>query len=186
MPALVEQLGHLGVGMGVEQLVAAGNGLGWGPPELRRAERERSFETGRLPTPEAHVDMDGIGLVDGDVFDEQADHALALSLWSRRIGPQGGEVTGEGTDLGLLLVAQCGSCCLVRPVVVVLRVGEIAKRVVPVRFQGVGHQPVVGVDAEIAPTGRLCVVAGPLDLAAAQCVSLIGAGLDLGLDTEGV
>ncbi len=124
----------------VEVAVAAGNGPGWSPPELRRAERERSFETGRLPTPEAHVDMDGIGLVDGDVFDEQADHALALSLRSRRIGPQGGKITGESTDLRLLLVAQRGSCCVARPVVFVLRAGELAKSVVPVRFQGVGCQ----------------------------------------------
>jgi len=182
---LVEQFGNLGIGVTIEKCIATGDGLGRGLTELPCREGQRSFNAGGLPTAQAHVDVDGVGLVNGDIFDEQSDHALSLPLWSRRICPQGGEVARKGTNLRLVLVAQRGSCCVARPVVLVLRVGELAQRVVPVRFQGVGHQSVVGVDAEVAPAGCLSLVAGPLDLAAPQHVSLIGAGLDLGLDTDG-
>ena len=68
--------------------------------------------------------------------------------------------------------------------VVVLGCLQRAQRVVPVGLEGVGDEPVVGVDGEVAAAGELGVVAGPLDVGAAQLVGFLGAGFELGLDAE--
>src|SRR5215470_5927571 len=52
---------------------------------------------------------------------------------------------------------------------------ELVERMVPVRLQGVGHQPVVGVDAQVASLGQLGLVAGALHLLVAEPVDLLGA-----------
>ena len=49
-------------------------------------------------------------------------------------------------------------------VVVVLGCLDGAERVVPVGFQGVGDEPVVGVDREVAAPREVGVVPGPLDV----------------------
>ena len=60
-----------------------------------------------------------------------------------------------------------------------------AQGVVPVGFEGVGDEPVVGVDGEVAAAGEVGVVAGAFDVGAAQLVGFVGAGFELGLDGEG-
>ena len=62
---------------------------------------------------------------------------------------------------------------------------RVAQRVVPVGFEGVGHEPVVGVDGQVAATGQLGAMAGPLDVAAPQSVGFVGACFELGLHGEG-
>jgi hypothetical protein len=56
---------------------------------------------------------------------------------------------------------------------------------VPVGFEGVGDEPVGGVDGQVAAAGQVGVVAGALDVGCAQRVSLVGPVLELGLDGEG-
>ena len=60
-----------------------------------------------------------------------------------------------------------------------------AQRVVPVGFEGVGDEPVVGVDGEVAAAGQVGVVAGAFDVGGAQRVGFGGAGVQFGLDGEG-
>ena len=69
-------------------------------------------------------------------------------------------------------------------VVFVLGGLQRAERVVPVAFERVGDEPVVGVDGEVAAAGELGVVAGSVDVGAAELVSFAGAGFELGLDGE--
>ena len=97
----------------------------------------------------------------GDVGHEEADQSLALAHGGAGIGPQGGEVGRKGADTGLLFVAQRGRSSGPGPLVVVLGVGQLAQLVVPVGFECLGHQAVVGVDGEVAPPGRLGGVSGP-------------------------
>ena len=60
-----------------------------------------------------------------------------------------------------------------------------AERLVPVGFEVVGDEPVVGVDGEVAAAGELGAVTGPFNMAAAQRVRCVGACFELGLDGEG-
>lgn len=63
-------------------------------------------------------------------------------------------------------------------------VAELTEGVVPVGFEVVGHEAVVGVDGEVAAAGQLGPVPGALDVAAAQGVGLVGSCFELGLDGE--
>ena len=75
----VEGVGGLGVGVGVEQPVEFGQGVGLGLSGLIGGEGYGDDEAGGLSASEADVEMDLVGLVDGDVFDEQPGDAFAFS-----------------------------------------------------------------------------------------------------------
>ena len=60
----------------------------------------------------------------------------------------------------------------------------MAQGVVPVGFEGVGHQPVVGVDGQVATAGGVGAVTGPFDMAFSQGVGFVSAGFEFGLDGE--
>jgi hypothetical protein len=179
----VEGVGALGVGVIVEQPVEQGEGLGFGLAGLPAGGRDGDGEAGGLAAPEADVEMDVVGLGERDVVDEQPGHAFAFSLGGVGVGPQGGEVGGEGTDAGLVLVAE-GSGGGGVALVVVLGGLELAQGVVPVGFEAVGHEPVVGIDGQVAAAGEFGAVAGPFDVAAPQGVGFVGAGFEFGLDGE--
>ena len=61
-----------------------------------------------LSAAEADVQVDAVGLVQGDVVDEQADHAFAVALRGVGVGPEGGEICCQGTDSVLQLVGEGG------------------------------------------------------------------------------
>jgi hypothetical protein len=63
-----------------------------------------------------------------------------------------------------LLVGQAAVAVLMGSVVLVLDVLELAELVVPVGFEGVGDEPVVGVDGEVAAACEFGVVAGAFDV----------------------
>ena len=139
-----------------------------------------------LPAGEADVRGDLLACLDqGDVVDEEADHAFAFPLRGVGIRPEGGEIGCQGTDSGLLFAGEGGGRGGAGVVVVVTGGLQCAQRVVPVGFEAVGDEPVVGVDGEVAAAGEVRVVAGAFDLVAAQRVSFGGAGFDLGPDGEG-
>ena len=73
----VEDAGGLGVGVGV----------GVGLAELPGLGRDRDNEAGALPAGEADVQVDAVGLVQGDVVDEEADDAFAIALRGVRVRP---------------------------------------------------------------------------------------------------
>ena len=58
---------------------------GWVWAELPRLRRDRDGEAGGLPATEADVDVNAVGLVQGDVVDEEADRAFAFPLRSIRV-----------------------------------------------------------------------------------------------------
>ena len=81
----VEGFGGLGVGAGVEEPVERGEGVGVGLAELPGLGRDRDDEAVGLSAAEPDVDVDAVGLVQGDVVDEEADHAFAFPLRSIRV-----------------------------------------------------------------------------------------------------
>ena len=68
----VELGGGLGVGVIVKELVEQLEGVGVGLAGLPGVERDRDGEAGCLPAAEADVEVDLVGLVDGDVLDQQS------------------------------------------------------------------------------------------------------------------
>ena len=162
----VERRGDLGVGVLVEQAVQQRERVGVGLSQVPRAGWDRDGEAGGLPAAEANVDVDLVGLVERDVFDQQADDAFAFALRSARVGPELGEVGGELTDPGLVLVGELGVRCGAGVFVVVLGGLELAERVVPVGFEGVGDEAVVGIDRQVAAAAELGAMPGALDVVA--------------------
>ena len=119
------------------------------------------------------------------VGDQQADKALALPHRSGRVGPQGGQVGDQSTDLDALVLAE-GCCTLVLGTVVfVLGLGELPQLLVPVRLQGVSHQAVGSVDGQIAPPGGVGRVASPLDSLCPDAIGIGGPVGQLGGDRQG-
>jgi hypothetical protein len=100
---------------------------------------------------------------DGDVGEEQAGHALAFPLRGGRVVPDRGEVGDQRADAGFLDLGEVGGGGVLGCVVGVFGVIECAQRGVPVGFQGVGDEPVGGVDGQVAAAGQVGVVAGALD-----------------------
>ena len=179
----VEGVGGLGVGVIVEEPVEQGEYIGVGLAGGPGGGRDGDGQAGGLPAAEADVEVDLVGLGQGDVVDEQPGHALALALGGGWVGPQGGEVGGEAADAGLVLVAERGGCGG-GPLVVVLGGLQLAQSVVPVGFEAVGHEPVVGVHGQVAAAGELGAVAGAFDVAAPQGIGFLGAGFEFGLHGE--
>ena len=73
-------------------------------------------------------------------------------------------------DPGFLGVGELPGVVLAGLVAGVLGLAEGAQGGVPVGFEGVGDEPVGGVDGEVAAAGQVGVVAGALDVGGAQRV----------------
>ena len=84
------------------------------------------------------MQVDAVGLVQGDVVDEEADHAFAVPLRCVRVGPEGEEIGCQGTDSVFELIGEGGCGGGAGALVVLARGLQGAQRVVPVGFQAVG------------------------------------------------
>ena len=139
-----------------------------------------------LSAGQADVRGDGVpGPGDGDVGEQQPGDALALAGRGGGVVPDRGQVGDQLLDPGFLGVGELPGVVLAGVVVGVLGLAECAERGVPVGFEGVGDEPVGGVDGEVAAAGQVGVVAGALDVRGAQGVGLVRPVLQLGADGEG-
>jgi hypothetical protein len=109
MPSTIEGLGHFVVGVILEEPVELGEYFGVGLSGLVAGERDGHDEAGGLATAEADVEMDLVGLGDGDVLDEQASDAFAFPGGGGGVGPQFGEVGGQRSDSRLVFVGERGA-----------------------------------------------------------------------------
>src|SRR5207249_8290779 len=110
---------------------------------------------GGLPAAEADVRLDAVGLGQGDVLDEQPDHAFAFPLRGGRVTPQGGEVAGQRVDAVGVLAGERDGRGRSGLVVLVLGVLHRGQCLVPVGFQAGGDQPVARVDGQVAAAGEV-------------------------------
>jgi hypothetical protein len=137
--AVVEDVGDLGVGVVVEQVVDGGHDLGCGLAQQPGWFERRQGQGVVLAAAQPGVAGDGVGgLGHGDVGDEQAGHAFAFAL--RRVGvvEDGGEVGDQLADAGLLRVGERAGGGAAGLVVGLLGVAQVAQGGVPVGFEGVG------------------------------------------------
>jgi nucleoside-diphosphate-sugar epimerase len=185
VPVPVECFCRFGVGVGVEEPVEGGEGVGGGLAGLVAGQGDRHGQARGLTAAEADVEVDLVCLGDGDVLDEQSGHSFAFPGRGGGVGPEAGEVGRQGSDAGLVFFGEGGLGGCAGPLVVLLGVVELAEGVVPVGLEAVGDQAVVGIDGEVAAAGELGAVAGSFDVAAPQGVGFVGAGFEFGLDGEG-
>ena len=98
---------------------------------------------------------DGVaGAGDGDVGEQQPGDALAFAHRGRGVVPDAGQVGDELADPGFLGAGELPVVLGAGLVVGGLRVVERAEGGVPVGFEGIGDEPVGGVDGEVAASGR--------------------------------
>ena len=66
-----------------------------------------------------------------------------------------------------------------------MRVVQEAQLLIPLRFEGVGHESVVGIDPHEAEPREVHLVLRPLDVCPPERVGLVQPGLEFSLDAEG-
>ena len=181
----VERFGGLGVGVGVEEPVECGEGVRAGlaglpglggiamvrlwvwPPRRRTCRWMRSVLC-RVTSSTSRRTMRLRSRWGCCGLDHSAGKSVASErIWCFMFVGEGGRGGGAGA-----FVVLAGGL-------------QGAQRVVPVGFEAVGDEPVVGVDGQVAATGQVGAVAGAFDVLAAQCVGFGGAGVELGLHGQG-
>lgn len=137
-----------------------------------------------LPGGQPDLRGDLVGASEGDIGDQEAGDAFAFPHRGVGIGPQAVDVGGQGAQPVADGCLEQGGLAL-GAFVGVLGLGDLAQGAVPVGFQGVGDQAVVGVDGEVAAPGEVGVVLGPFHVAGPELVGLGGAGGELVGDFQG-
>ena len=169
----------------LEEPVDFGDDGGAHLAQLGGAERQRQEQAMGGAAPEADVGDDLVGPQQGDVLDQEPDHALAFALGDGRVTPQPRKISGQGQDLLSLAGLQGAPVGVPSAFVVVLGVAQRTQFLVPFGFERLGHQAVVGVDGEVAALGELGFVAGPVHLLVSQVVGLLGPGDKLVVHGQG-
>ena len=116
----------------------------------------------------------------GDVGEQQPGDALAFPLRGGGVVPDGGQVGDQLVDPLFLGGGELAGVLLAGLVVGVLGVVQRAEGGVPVGFEGVGDEPVGGVDGQVAAAGQVREVLGAFDVGGAQRVGLGGPVLEFG------
>jgi hypothetical protein len=80
----------------------------------------------------------------GHVFDEKAKNPLSFSRFNRGIIPDSREVGRQREQLLVRLGINQQALFLRLPFVVLLRLGEATELIVPVRFQALSDQAIIG------------------------------------------
>lgn len=161
---LVEPLDDLWVRQGLEQLVDELHHL------RQRASNARNghwpVDEQCLNTPAAPSDVDG-GLRTPDerhVLDQQPKHPLALDSAGSWVIPHAREVPREFENAFAGRLVHQRLVGLLLTLMVALQSIELTQPIVPLSFQRVGHQPVVGIDLGVAAPCQFGLISGALKL----------------------
>ena len=130
---------------------------------VRRQMELDGFGCAALPTNMQSQPLWFRALDDGDIPDQQAEHALAVMRCGGWSGPKSREVSGQLQDLPFLFGRDGTQCLPLEVRQLGLQFEPPLHRVVPTLLERAGDQPVGGVDRFIAPFRQVDVVAGPLD-----------------------
>src|SRR2546430_3101496 len=139
--------------MAMEQPVDLLHNLGGRLSGLSRRKGNREPEGGRLTALEANPDKDVCGLLEGDVFDEETHHPLALPVRRSGVTPESGEVPSEGADPGDLLLAQFLLAGSGLSIAVLLGGGDTSAPPAPLPPPGIRNPGVPGMPRHVAPPG---------------------------------
>ena len=107
------------------------------------------------------------------VVDDQSQHALALTVRRGGIPPEAGDIVRQCQNAGPLFVVEARTVGVVLLSIAFLRFIQEAQFVIPVRFQRVGDQSIVGIDPHESVTREIDVVLRPVDGLATKGVGLV-------------
>ena len=99
--------------------------------------------------------------------------------------PEFREVGRQRQDPAPALLVQYGAIGLALSLILLLGLGQRTQPLVPIRFQGVGHQAILGIDLHEPLPGQVGLVAGTLDVLSPQAIRLVQPLLQLVLDRQG-
>ena len=158
-PPRVERLGNLSIGLFGGEHADLFDKRGRSTTQVRRRERQWTLDLTRRAAAPADGDLDYVVADQGDILDEQPQHPLAVSRRRARIIPdtwQVGDQRGHpflhlGSDRRGLGFA----CTRIR----VFGFGQPLERLVPVAFQVVGDEPILGPHEQELPLRQLGVFA---------------------------
>jgi hypothetical protein len=119
------------------------------------------------------------------VGEQQPGDALAFSCRGGGVVPDAGQVGGQLLYPGLLGAGELPGVFLAGSVAGFLGLAEGAEGGVPVGFEGVGDEPVGGVDGQVAAAGQVSVILGAFRVGGAQRVRFGGPVLKLGGHLQG-
>ena len=106
------------------------------------------------------------------------EQALAFSVWGVGIGPELLEVDCHGNEPLVDGVVEDELIVLLSALALLAGIGQYAELVVPLAFERVGDEAIVGVDQHEAALGEIGFDLGAFDRAAAQPVGFFLARLD--------
>ena len=178
-PPPVERLGNLSIGLFGGEHADLFDKRGRSTTQVRRRERQWTLDLTRRAAAPADGDLDYVVADQGDILDEQPQHPLAVSRRRARIIPdtwQVGDQRGHpflhlGSDRRGLGFA----CTRIR----VFGFGQPLERLVPVAFQVVGDEPILGPHEQELPLRQLGVFAKPRNLRSFGAIDLGGPGPQL-------
>ncbi|SAK70591.1 hypothetical protein AWB82_04252 [Caballeronia glebae] len=123
-------------------------------------------------TLEAHL-CDDLGVLkQRHVGDQQTGHTLFLTVGCLGIVPQAREVLCERHDALALLLIELDAPGLALLLIALLGSSKRSQCLVPLGFQRIGYETVVGIDTHVTTTGELDLITCPLDLLPSQPVEL--------------
>jgi len=102
-----------------------------------------------------HVDSNFLAFYQRHILDQQCHHAFAFDGCCALILPYPGKILGQGYDTFTGIADEQVPVRFVLPLMRLLQVIQSSQPLVPVRLEGIGYQPVIGIHLEIAASCQL-------------------------------
>ena len=125
-----------------------------------------------------------VRLDQGHVVDQKTQYSFALAHIDARVAPNPGKLLGEFQDVAAHLRVERNRLVRASSFMILDGVGMEPELLIPLGFERVGDETIIGVDLHVAPPREFSLVTRPLDMLTAQSIGLGGARLEFALDRE--
>jgi transposase len=180
----VENLSDLSIAVMIEKTVHLSNELRLELADLSDRQRPLEVQSARGTARQPHVSGDLLRLDQCHVVDEQANDALALADVDTRILPEPRQLLGKVENASASLRTESFGLLFAAALVLFRRIGVPAQFVVPIRFERICDEAVIGIDLHVSPPRKLGLVAHSFDMLAPRGICLASPRLKLALDFQ--
>jgi len=180
----IENFCDLAITVILEQRVDFGNHLWLGLSNLR--DRQGLFEskTSRSAAAQAHMDLDPFSVDQRDILDQQTQNTFSLAGFDARIIPDTWEVRRQGEQLLASLSVNQQTLLLRLLIVLFPGLGQDTQLIIPLCFQAIGNQTIIGIDLHIAPASEFSLVLCSLNVLVPQRLGFANPCLNFLLNGE--
>jgi len=180
----IENVDDFSVVMRIEQAVNGFDHLRSGPRKHAERQWQRQFKRLYRATLEADFSEHRSVFLKSDVFQQQMRHPLPLPMRQVWIIPNAGKICGERQDLLSLGLLETDSCILLLLFVLFLSRMQSPQPAVPVRFQLIGDQSIIGIDSQVPAACKLCLLLCPLYNLVPEPIGLLKADFHFPFDRK--